>query len=52
MQVFTRVFGIAGVLAVSLAGVGTVAQHALADQDVVGYVYVNDNTAGANTVAG
>jgi 6-phosphogluconolactonase len=52
MQALTRVAGFAGALALSVAGVGTTVQHALADQGVVGYVYVNDNTAGANTVAG
>ena len=52
MQVLTRVAGFAGVLALSVVGVGTTVQHAFADQGVVGYVYVNDNTAGANTVAG
>jgi 6-phosphogluconolactonase len=52
MHAFTRVAGFAGALALLAAGVGTTVQHALADQGVVGYVYVNDNTAGSNTVAG
>jgi 6-phosphogluconolactonase len=52
MQVLMRVAGFAGVLALSVAGVGTTAQHAFANQGVVGYIYVNDNTAGSNTVAG
>ena len=52
MQKLTRVAGFAGVLALSVGGVGTTVQHAFADQGVVGYVYVNDNTAGVNTVAG
>ena len=52
MQVLMRVAGFAGVLALSVAGVATTAQHAFANQGVVGYIYVNDNTAGSNTVAG
>ena len=51
MQALTRVASLAGVLALSVAGAGTTVEHAFADQGVVGYVYVNDNTAGANTVA-
>jgi 6-phosphogluconolactonase len=52
MQTLTRVAALAGVLALSVSGVAHTAQHSFADQDIVGYVYVNDNTAVANTVAG
>jgi 6-phosphogluconolactonase (cycloisomerase 2 family) len=52
MQTLTRIAALAGVLALSVTGVAHTAQHSFADQDIVGYVYVNDNTAVANTVAG
>jgi 6-phosphogluconolactonase len=49
----TRLAGTLGVaLALAIAGWTATAHVAAADSDVVGHVYVNDNTAGTNTVAG
>lgn len=42
----------AGIGALSLASTFTLAGQVSAHPDVVGHVYVNDNTAGTNTVAG
>jgi 6-phosphogluconolactonase (cycloisomerase 2 family) len=52
MRLFARIAVTVGLVA--LAGVGaTIAPgRAVAAPDVVGHLYVNDNTAGANTIAG
>lgn len=52
MQVSTRVAAVAGLLALAAGGTAGTVQHSYAYPDVQGYVYVNDNTAGTNTVAG
>ena len=53
MHRLTRIAGTLGVaLALAIAGWAASAHVAAADSDVVGHVYVNDNTAGTNTVAG
>ena len=52
MNPLTRCVAATGLVALTLAGAGGRLSRASADQDVIGHVYVNDNTAGANTVAG
>src|SRR5690348_5936635 len=49
MPLLTRLVATLGHAALTLAG-GTVVQAAASD--VVGHVYVNDNTSGTNTIAG
>ncbi len=52
MQVLPRLAAIAGLLALAAGGTVSSAQHILADRNAPAYVYVNDNTAAGNTVAG
>src|SRR5947209_4964380 len=52
MHRVTRIATGLGVLTLSLASTFTLVGQVSAHPDVVGHVYVNDNTAGANTVAG
>ncbi len=51
MHILTRLAATAGVIALTATG-SAAAAHAAQPSDVVGHVYVNDNTAGVNTVAG
>lgn len=48
---FKRWLGCAGIVAVALAGFLTTADRAFAQFDVVGHVYVNDNSSPGNTIA-
>src|SRR5438094_10624451 len=51
MHLHARIAGTVGVLfALITAGLAGTAQVAAAASGVVGHVYVNDNTAGANTI--
>ena len=52
MHRFTRLVALGGALAALLIGSTTGAYAANAGSDVVGHVYVNNNSAGQNTVAG
>ncbi len=52
MHRFTRLVAIAGTLAALLIGSTTGASAASPHSDVVGHVYVNNNSAAANTIAG
>ena len=52
MHQFTRLVALGGALAALLIGSTTGAYAANAGADVVGHVYVNNNSAGQNTVAG
>src|SRR5438067_12182918 len=53
MHLHARIAGTVGVLfALITAGLAGTAQVAAAASGVVGQVYVNDNTAGANTIGG
>ena len=52
MHRFTRLVALGGTLAALLIGSTTGASAANAGWDVVGHVYVNNNSAGENTVAG
>jgi 6-phosphogluconolactonase (cycloisomerase 2 family) len=47
----TRIASTIGLLALALAGSVTAAHGVSAQSNVVGHVYVNDNTAGTNTIA-
>jgi 6-phosphogluconolactonase (cycloisomerase 2 family) len=51
MRLFTRVTRTTGLLALAAAGATIAAGSASAASDVVGHLYVNDNTAGTNTIA-
>ena len=51
MHVFTRVAVTISLLTLAAVGAAVTAGSSSAASDVVGHVYVNDNTAGANTVA-
>jgi 6-phosphogluconolactonase len=52
MHRLTRLLALGGTLAALLIGSTTGAYAAAASPDVVGHVYVNNNSAGTNTVAG
>ncbi|HEV8459388.1 MAG TPA: beta-propeller fold lactonase family protein [Gaiellaceae bacterium] len=52
MRVFARMAVTVGLLAVSVAGATAAGATAAQRSDVVGHLYVNDNTAGANTISG
>ncbi len=51
MRLFTRVARTISLLALAAAGVTIAAGSASATSDVVGHLYVNDNTARTNTIA-
>jgi hypothetical protein len=51
MHLHARIAGTIGMIALITAGLAGTAQVAAAASGVVGHVYVNDNTAGTNTVA-
>ena len=51
MRLFTRATRALGLLALTAAAAAVVAGGGSAASDVVGHVYVNDNTAGENTIA-
>jgi 6-phosphogluconolactonase (cycloisomerase 2 family) len=51
MHLFTRLIRTFGLLALAGAAAAIAAGSASAASDVVGHLYVNDNTAGANTIA-
>src|SRR5438270_804445 len=50
-RLFTRIARTIGLLALAVAGATIASGSASAASDVVGHLYVNDNTAGANTIA-
>ncbi|MDP9301638.1 MAG: hypothetical protein M3P43_12220, partial [Actinomycetota bacterium] len=50
MHLHARIAGTIGMIALITAGLAGTAQVAAAAGDVVGHVYVNDNTAGTNTI--
>jgi 6-phosphogluconolactonase (cycloisomerase 2 family) len=50
MHLFTRVAAAAGLLALTIAGSAPAIRTVSAAPRVVGHVYVNDNTAGTNTI--
>jgi len=50
MRLHARVVGAIGTIVLVVAGLAGTAQVAAAASDVVGHVYVNDNTAGTNTI--
>jgi streptogramin lyase len=52
MRAFARIAVTVGLLAVSVTGATAAGATAARGSDVVGHLYVNDNTAGANTIAG
>jgi 6-phosphogluconolactonase len=52
MRAFARIAVTAGLLALSVAGATAAAATAAQGSDVVGHLYVNNNTAGANTISG
>lgn len=52
MHFLTRVAATLGVLALAVTGSATGSHRVSAQAGVVGHVYVNDNTAGTNTIAG
>jgi 6-phosphogluconolactonase len=52
MPMLTRIAATLGILALAMTASAAAAQASAAHSDVVGHVYVNDNTAGTNTVAG
>ena len=53
MHLHARIAGTIGVMvALITAGLAGTAQVAAAASGVVGHVYVNDNTAGTNTIGG
>ena len=52
MRALRRLLASSILLVLALAGVAAASADALPPSPVVGHVYVNDNTAGANTVAG
>src|ERR1700758_5595554 len=52
MRLLARVMGGIGLLALILAGLVVAPTVASASSHVVGHVYVNDNTAGTNTIGG
>src|SRR5262245_24898591 len=51
MYPLTRIAAAAGMIALMAVGSATAAQPASAAPTAVGHVYVNDNTAGNNTIA-
>src|SRR2546430_2268846 len=51
MQVRTRIAARISLLAIAVAAAAVVSGSASAGSDVVGHLYVNDNTAGPNTIA-
>ena len=51
MQVRTRIAARISLLAIAVAAAAVVSGSASAGPDVVGHLYVNDNTAGTNTIA-
>jgi 6-phosphogluconolactonase len=51
MRVFLRLAATVGMLVAAVAGATTAAAGAAHGSDVVGHLYVNDNTAGSNTVS-
>jgi 6-phosphogluconolactonase (cycloisomerase 2 family) len=51
MHMVKRIAAVAGLLALGAAGSLTAAHGVSAANDVVGHVYVDDNTAGTNTIA-
>jgi 6-phosphogluconolactonase len=51
MRVLTRVAMTIGLLVLAAAGATANARQAAAASDVVGHLYVNDNTVGTNTIA-
>ena len=51
MQLLKRIVTTIGLIALTVAGTATASASASTRSDVVGHVYVNDNTAVANTVA-
>ena len=52
MRVLTRLFASSALLVLALAALAAASAGASQTSRVVGHLYVNDNTAGANTVAG
>jgi 6-phosphogluconolactonase len=52
MRAFARIAVTVGLLALSVAGATAAGATAARGSDVVGHLYVNDNTAGTNTIAG
>ena len=52
MRVLTRLLASSALLVLALAAVATASAGASQPSRVVGHLYVNDNTAGANTIAG
>jgi 6-phosphogluconolactonase (cycloisomerase 2 family) len=52
MRILARWITGGAVALLAIAGVGTASAAASAASPVVGHLYVNDNTAGANTIAG
>ncbi len=52
MRLHARVVGGIGLAALIVAGLIGAAPVASATDDVIGHVYVNDNTAGTNTIGG
>ena len=50
MHLHARIAGTFGMIALITAGLAGTAQVADAANGVVGHVYVNDNTAGTNTI--
>src|SRR5437870_3792381 len=52
MRLLTRVMGGIGLVPLILAGLVATPTVASATSPVVGHVYVNDNTAGTNTIGG
>jgi hypothetical protein len=52
MRLLARVIGVIGLVPLLVAGLVATSTVASATSPVVGHVYVNDNTAGTNTVGG
>lgn len=51
MRLLRRIATTIGLIALAVAGTATASANAATGSDVVGHVYVNDNTAVANTIA-
>ena len=51
MRLLKRIATTIGLIALAVAGTATASANASTGSDVVGHVYVNDNSAVANTVA-
>src|SRR3954449_12147111 len=52
MRVLTRLFASTGLLVLALAALAAATAGASQTSRTVGHLYVNDNTAGTNTIAG